>query len=255
MPRRVCPVVQGYGANVYAHSISGARVPVDSNVGSVYSHFLRRFYGSPNFVSVMFAYNFSVLLKIRVYRQKLFTISNAGKTENIRLSTPVYYQAARQERRTLPQLVKGGKYAYGWSEVSSTGQIAVPSEALAEYNLTTQCKVILLSGSARSGGFALTTVSLLKNSVLSRPIDENPMLARFQLPEGEAITVAGKPWCWVKLNTDGCITVPLQTLKQYGVNAGDRLLAVRGSRFALAFCVKGPVIDEAKRHPSLAMFK
>jgi hypothetical protein len=48
--------------------------------------------------------------------------------------------------------VKGGKYVYGWSEVGTTGRIAVPDEALAEYNLTAPCKVILLSGSAHSGG-------------------------------------------------------------------------------------------------------
>jgi hypothetical protein len=112
----------------------------------------------------------------------------------------------------------------------------------------------LLSGSARSGGFALTTASLLKNSVFSRLLDENPELAGFQLPEGETITVAGKPCCWVTLNTDGCITVPLKTLKQYGVNAGDRLLSVRGSCLALAFCIKGPIINEAKKHPSLTLF-
>jgi len=57
------------------------------------------------------------------------------------------------------------------------------------------------------------------------------------------------------LNTDGCITVPLKTLKQYGINVGNHLLSVRGSRLALAFCVKGPLIDEAKQYPSLTLFK
>ena len=159
------------------------------------------------------------------------------------------------EGRTLPQLVKGGKHAYGWSEVGATGKIVVPDEALAEYNLTPPCRVFLLSGSKRSGGFAVTTLSLLENSVLSRPLNENPKLAGFPLPEGEAITAAGKHYCWVTLNTDGSITVPLKTLKQYGVKAGDRLLSVRGSCFALGFCVKGPIIEEAKKHPSLTLFK
>jgi len=151
--------------------------------------------------------------------------------------------------------VKGGKHAYGWSEVSATGKVAVHSEALAEYNLAAPCKVFLLSGSKRSGGFAVTTSSLLENSVLSRRLAKNPRLASFQLPEGEAVTVAGKPYCWVTLNTDGCITVPLKTLNQYGVHAGDHLLSVRGSCFALAFCVKGPIIEEAKKHPNLTLLK
>jgi hypothetical protein len=87
MPRRVCPVIQRHGANVNAHTVSSADVPVDSNVGSMYAQLRRRFYGSPDFVAVVFAYNLAVLLKIRVYRQKTFTVSIAGKTGNIRFST------------------------------------------------------------------------------------------------------------------------------------------------------------------------
>jgi len=155
----------------------------------------------------------------------------------------------------MPRLVKGGKHVYGWSEVGTAGNIAVPDEALEEYNLKTPCKAILLPGSKRSGGFALTTVALLKNSRLSAILDGNPRRAGFQLREGETITVAGKPSCWVKLSTNGCIVVPLETLKEYRVNPGDLLLSVRGSRFALAFCVKGPLIDEAKKHSSLTLFK
>jgi hypothetical protein len=155
----------------------------------------------------------------------------------------------------VPQLVKGGKHAYGWSEVSATGKCAVPSDALEEYNLKPPCKLFLLPGSKSSGGFAVTTASLLTNSVLARLLDENPKLASFQLPEGETILINGKPYCWTRLKTDGCITVPLKALKQYGINAGDHLLSVRGSCFALAFCVKGPIIEEAKKHPNLILLK
>jgi hypothetical protein len=155
----------------------------------------------------------------------------------------------------MPQLVKGGKFVYGWSEVGNTGKIAIPNEALAEYNLVPPCKVLLLSGSTRSGGFVLTTVSLLKNSVISNLLTKNPKLASFQFPEGETVNVAGKPCCWIKLSLDGCITVPLETLKQYRINLGDRLLSVRGSRLGLAFCVRGPLMDEAGHHSDLALFK
>jgi bifunctional DNA-binding transcriptional regulator/antitoxin component of YhaV-PrlF toxin-antitoxin module len=156
---------------------------------------------------------------------------------------------------SMPRLVKGGKYVYGWSEVSNHGSILVPDEALIEYNLKPPCKVILLSGSRRSGGFAITTVSLLKNSALSRLLDENPKRASFQLLEGVTTTVARKPCCWVTLNSNGCIVVPLETLKKYGINIGDLLLSVRGSRLGLGFCAKGPLINEAKQHSGLIIFK
>ena len=44
----------------------------------------------------------------------------------------------------MPQLVKGGKNAHGWSEVSNTGKIAIPDEALAEYKLAAPCKVFFI---------------------------------------------------------------------------------------------------------------
>jgi bifunctional DNA-binding transcriptional regulator/antitoxin component of YhaV-PrlF toxin-antitoxin module len=151
--------------------------------------------------------------------------------------------------------VKGGKYVYGWSEVGSDGRIFVPDEARTDYNLEPRTKNILLPGSRRSGGFGLTNLSLLKNSPLSRLLDENPKLASFMLPEGEAVTVAKKQCCWVTLNPDGSIIVPSRTLKKYGVNVGDRLLSVRGSCLALGFCVKGPLIVEAKKHADLTVFR
>lgn len=155
----------------------------------------------------------------------------------------------------MPRLVKGGKYVYGWSEASSEGRIVVPDEALADYNLRPPCKVILLSGSKRSGGFAITTTALLRNSRLSVILDENPQLFGFQLPEGEIMTIAGKLYCWVTLDRDGRITLPLETMKGYGVHPRDLLLLVRGSHLALGFCAKGPLVDEAKKHSSLAILK
>jgi hypothetical protein len=71
MARRVCPVEQGYGTDVYAYSVTCADFPVNSNVGAVYTQLLGRLNWSPNAVSLMFAHNFSVLLEIRVYRQKI----------------------------------------------------------------------------------------------------------------------------------------------------------------------------------------
>jgi len=151
--------------------------------------------------------------------------------------------------------VKGAKYVYGWSEVGSEGKIVASNEAMTEYNFETPCKVILVPGSKRSGGFALTTPSMLKQSQLSVILDAEPRLASFQLDEGETVTVGKRVYCWVKLNRDDTFTVPVETLKIYGVKPGDRLLSVRGSGLALAFIVKGPLIAEAKKHPNLALFK
>jgi len=137
---------------------------------------------------------------------------------------------------------------YGWSKVSNRGKITIPNEAKEEYNLTTCDEAILMSGSKRSGGFSLTTKEVLKNSRLSVILDSCPKLAEFQEPEGRAIEINGKPYCWIKLNEDGTIIVPLETLKTYGISPGDLLLSVRGSNVAIGFPMRGPIIDEAKKH-------
>lgn len=64
------PVVERNGADADAYTVSSADIPVYSNVGSVNAQFVG-FRGSPDFVSVVFACNLSVGLKIRVYRQKI----------------------------------------------------------------------------------------------------------------------------------------------------------------------------------------
>jgi bifunctional DNA-binding transcriptional regulator/antitoxin component of YhaV-PrlF toxin-antitoxin module len=155
----------------------------------------------------------------------------------------------------VPQLVKGGKHAYAWSKVNNQGKITIPQEALTEYKLLIWDKVILMPGSKRSGGFGVTSVELLEKSALRGILDGHPQLAKFQINEGEPIEIKGKTLCWVKMNKDGSITVPVSTLKKYGINPSDRLLSVRGSCLALGFIVKGPIIDEARKHSNIEIYE
>lgn len=144
----------------------------------------------------------------------------------------------------MPQIVKGGKYVYGWSKVGTNGKIVIPSEALPEYNLADSQNAILLPGSKRSGGFGLTTPALLRDSPLAAVALR---LGEFQIPEGEVVEIDGKPYCWVRIQ-NGTITVPLKTLARYQITPGDLLLSVRGSGIALGFPVRGPIIEEARTH-------
>ena len=112
-----------------------------------------------------------------------------------------------------------------------------------------------MTASKTSGGFAVTTPSLLKNSKLSVILDKQPKLAQFDLPEGETIKITSKTYCWVTLNKKGEFIVPLKSLKKYGVKPEDQLLSVRGSCVALSFIVKGPIIEEAKKHSELCVIE
>lgn len=155
----------------------------------------------------------------------------------------------------MPQLVKGGKHAYAWSKVNTNGRIVIPNDATTEYNLLAYDKVILMSGSKRSGGFGVTSVETLKKSAIHVILEGHPQLAEFQTNEGGIVEIKGRNYCWVKMNKNGSITVPLETLEKYGVTPGDKLLSVRGSCVALGFIVKGPIIDEAKKHSNIKMYE
>jgi hypothetical protein len=49
---------------------------------------------------------------------------------------------------------------------------------------------------------------------------------------------------------DGRVVVP----SGVDVEPGDRLLAVRGSRYGLGFIARGPIYEEASKHPELEVF-
>ncbi len=155
----------------------------------------------------------------------------------------------------MPQLVKGGKHTYGWSIVSEAGKIAVPQEAMHEYGFREYDKVILMSGSRRSGGFALSTPALLAGSPLSRVLDGFSRLRTFQMRQATVVKAGGRSYCWTTIEEGGYITLPLDTLREYQILPGDRLLTVRGSSLALGFAVKGPIVDEAVTHPELEVFE
>jgi hypothetical protein len=132
----------------------------------------------------------------------------------------------------MPRLVKGGKWAYGWVVIGSEGEITIPPQAWREFGFQAGGEAIFTAGSRRSGGFALSTPGLMEE------VSERL--------EGAALRVLARGWFaeW------GRVTVP----PEVGVKPGDRLLAVRGSRYGLGFVAQGPIYEEALKHPELEVF-
>jgi hypothetical protein len=131
----------------------------------------------------------------------------------------------------MPRLVKGGKWVYGWVVVGRQGEITIPPEAWREFGFHAGEEAVFVSGSRRSGGFAISTPGLI--SEVSGRLD------------GATLRVLARGRFDV-----GCIVLS----QQAGVTPGDRLLAVRGSRYGLGFVVRGPIYGEAERHPELRVF-
>jgi hypothetical protein len=129
----------------------------------------------------------------------------------------------------MPQLVKGGKWVFGWVIVGQQGELAIPPEAWHEYGFRTGDEVTFLPGSRRSGGLGLSTHRLLAQ--MAGPL-QSRSLARTQIGE------------------NGQLVVP----PTVGIQPGARLLVVRGSGRALGFVTRGPIYDEALKHPELESF-
>jgi len=155
----------------------------------------------------------------------------------------------------MPQIVKGGKYIFGWSKIGNNGKIRIPSEAFEEYNLERDVCCILFSGSKTSGGFGLSSVRILKNSIMKGLLEKNPSLANYEIPEGEIIKINNKKFCWIEIYEDKSIYLPQETLKAFGIENNDLLLSGRGSHLAIGFITKGPIYNEAKNHPEIEIFE
>ena len=155
----------------------------------------------------------------------------------------------------MPQIVKGGKYLFGWSKVGNNGKIKIPPEAYKEYNLKLDKCAILFSGSKTSGGFGLSSVRILRNSIMIELIDKNNLLANYKISEGEIIEFKIKKYCWLTIHEDKNIKLPEMTLKAFGINKNDTLLSGRGSHLAIGFIAKGPIYEEAKKHPEIEIFE
>lgn len=158
-----------------------------------------------------------------------------------------------KEWKTVAQLGKGGKHVFGWSRVADDGQVRIPPEGVQEYSLGEAERLLVIPGSRTSGGFGLGTAAAVWGSPLGSVLKALPDLARFSIPEGEAVEHRGRVFCWVRLRA-GAIRLPREMLGRSGVAPGDDLLVIRGSGLALAFAVRGPLVELAREHNKLDRF-
>ena len=129
----------------------------------------------------------------------------------------------------MPQLVKGGKWVFGWVIGGPRRELTIPPAAWDEYQFQVGDEVTFIPGSRRSGGFAVSHPRLLTRAVAPLQIRA---IARSSIKE------------------KGRVSVPVEVK----VQVGDQLLAVRGSGLALGFVAQGPIYQEAMAHAELETF-
>jgi hypothetical protein len=131
----------------------------------------------------------------------------------------------------MPRLVKGGKWVYGWVIVGTEWEITIPPTAWGEFDFRAGEEAVFTPGSRTSGGFAIGTQLLMAEA--------SDRLG------GATLTIIGR-----RVFGEGQVMVP----PGIGLQSGDKLLAVRGSRFGLGFVAQGPIYEEALKHTSLEVF-
>ena len=127
----------------------------------------------------------------------------------------------------MPQLVKGGKWVFGWTILEQGLEVRVPPEAYLEYGFQERGALLFLRGSRSSGGFIMGKRERLDGSILKPRV----------LAEG-----------W--MGEDMLVGLP-QVL---GFEAGKKFLVVRGSGLALSFLAFGRIYEEGLIHPEIEVF-
>ena len=145
----------------------------------------------------------------------------------------------------MPQLVKGGKFVFGWSVVGPGGEIVIPPDAFTEYGFVPGEAVVLFSASRTSGGFILARRKKVAESPMA------PVLA--DLDDHPVVKKGWRTWAVANMGA-GSIAVPPAMLAAFGVLPGGRVLAVRGSHMGLSMIRKGRIILEARKHDEIPSY-
>ena len=145
----------------------------------------------------------------------------------------------------MPQMNKGGKFIFGKSIIRDGGVLYF---AICEYDITTEGKVYLITGSKSTGGFSVTRKGLLEVSKLGHILTDNPELRDYTLPSGNFIKFKGRAYAWTDISKDGKIALTKEMLSLLKITIGMKLLSIRSSDIAFTMGAYGRLIEESMKH-------
>ncbi len=158
----------------------------------------------------------------------------------------------------MPQLVKGGKYVFGWTILHSDLKIRIPDETYHEYHLDQSDKIIIISGSKTSSGFGIIAPgSLIKSKMgfgitnLSGYIKESDSFSTEKLKilkSGERIIT------WTCVDKEKYFALSDKLIDLLNIRINDKLLVARGSGVGPTFIARGRIYNEALKHKNIPEF-
>jgi hypothetical protein len=148
----------------------------------------------------------------------------------------------------MPQIRKGGKYIFGWSIIRNDFSIQFPIEAINEYDICSEGKIFLITGSKTTGGFAVSKKVYMENSIFNNVFIEYNDLGNYKTKEGDFFQYKSRKYTWITIDNKGKILLNKSILDNLSLKTGDKLLSIRSSNIAFMMGVKGPLINEANNY-------
>lgn len=149
----------------------------------------------------------------------------------------------------MPQLNKGGKFVFGFSVIGSHNALQIPEQVLREYGVAKEGRVIIFTGSSATGGFCVTSRTLLANSKLKHILDDCPALANYEVEKGRFIRYKGRGYTWLNISPAGVICLTDSAMDYLHLSIGSKLISIRSSDIAFTMGAKGPLMDKACAYP------
>ena len=146
----------------------------------------------------------------------------------------------------MPQMNKGGKFIFGKSIIHENGIVQIPTQAIEEYNITSERKVYLFTGSKITGGFCVTRKGLLEPSKLGHILTDNPKLLNYTADYGEFIKYKGRSYCWVDISEKGEVYLTDEMMNFLNIEPKMQLLSIRSSDIAFTMGARGPLLEKSE---------
>lgn len=158
----------------------------------------------------------------------------------------------------MPQLVKGGKYIFGWTVIGKNFNVRIPDETYEEYKLDKTDKLILMSGSNASGTLIVNTPDSILHSKFGdrilQAVRYNREQDAFNINKLEIVMLGKRLLSWTSLDKEKCFQLSDTLIEKMKFYKGQRLLVGRGSGVGPAFLSKGKIYQEALKHNNIKEF-
>lgn len=125
------------------------------------------------------------------------------------------------------------------------GSVRIPALAVEEYQIASEGRVHLLTGSKSTGGFCVTRRGLLHPSKLGHILDDMPALLNYETAEGSFVRYKGRAYCWASITEDGVLSLSPEMMGLLAIAPGMELLSIRSSDIAFTMGAKGPLLEKA----------